>query len=71
MENPITKLEDHARKQGLSLDEWISSIRRKMAVKGDIAIAPGAKKISKAESSVESLNYRQWVLQKMPSGEAS
>lgn len=71
MENPIAILDEHAQKQGLSLDEWIGSIRRKMGEKGKFPKAPGERKISKAENRVESLKYRQWVLQKMPPAEGS
>jgi len=71
MENPIAILEEHAQKKGLSLDEWIGSIRRQMGEKGQFPIAPGGREISKAENRVESLKYRQWVLQKMPPVEGS
>jgi hypothetical protein len=71
MENPIATLEAHAQKQGLSLDEWIGTIRTKLVSEKRFLVAPGAKKISKAESKEETLKYRQWVLQKMPSDKAA
>lgn len=71
MKNPIAILDEHAQKQGLSLDEWIGTIRRKMGEGGKFPIAPGERIISKGESRVESQKYRQWVLQKMPPGEGS
>ncbi|MDF9902028.1 hypothetical protein [Pseudomonas laurylsulfatiphila] len=69
MENPIAKLEQHAQKQGQSLDEWIASIRKKMVEERSFQVAPKTKKLTKAQRNEESLKYRQWVLQKVPSND--
>lgn len=71
MENPIAVLEEHARKQGLKLDEWISSIRKGMVGEGRFQKAPEIRKISKAKSREESLKCRQWILQKIPSEDSA
>jgi hypothetical protein len=67
MENPIAKLEKHAQKQGQSLDAWIASIRQKMVDERSFPVSQKIEAMTKAQSREESLIYRQWVLQKIPS----
>lgn len=71
MENPIAKLEQHAQKQGLNLDEWIASIREKMVEEKSFQVAQKSIKLTKAEGIEESVKYRQWVLQKVPSNDGA